>query len=240
MQPFKREQLGILVKLQETETEAYNIKLMLSDVKAKLEKLGIGLKNFKKTIENEENHLNELKSKDRAYESDIQLNLSKIKKSEEKLRSVKTNKEYQMALKEIEDLKTINSQIEDQMLECMDLIEASENLIALKEKEYLRFSEETNNEKENIDMEIIKGKKTLTWLDKEQAEISKNLDPELLKKFQMIKEQQATGIAVAPVKDAVCLGCNMNIPPQMYNELQRFDSLKFCPYCQRIIYWKEL
>jgi predicted nucleic acid-binding Zn-ribbon protein len=29
----------------------------------------------------------------------------------------------------------------------------------------------------------------------------------------------------------------MNIPPQMYNELHRFDSLKNCPHCQRIIYW---
>ena len=82
-------------------------------------------------------------------------------------------------------------------------------------------------------------KKTLMRLDKERVVISKNLEPEFLKKFQMIKEQQVTGIAVVPVKDAVCLGCNMNIPPQMYNELQRCDSLKLCPYCQRIIYWKE-
>ncbi|MCD4805390.1 MAG: nucleotide-binding protein, partial [Desulfobacterales bacterium] len=29
-------------------------------------------------------------------------------------------------------------------------------------------------------------------------------------------------------------------PPQMYNDLQRCDSLKFCPNCQRIIYyWKD-
>ncbi|MEE9535799.1 MAG: C4-type zinc ribbon domain-containing protein, partial [Desulfobacterales bacterium] len=35
---------------------------------------------------------------------------------------------------------------------------------------------------------------------------------------------------------AVCQGCNVNIPPQLYNELQRFDTLMFCPHCQRIIY----
>ncbi len=239
MQPFQREQLEILVKLQEIETESYNIKSMLSAVKDKLEKLDVGLKNFKETIEDEEDHLNELNRRDRTYESDVQLSLSKIKKSEEKLRSVKTNKEYQMSLKEIEDLKTINSQIEDQMLECLDQIEASENLVASKKKEYLRFSDQTNHEKEKIGMEITKGKKTLMRLDKERVVISKNLEPEFLKKFQMIKEQQVTGIAVVPVKDAVCLGCNMNIPPQMYNELQRCDSLKLCPYCQRIIYWKE-
>jgi uncharacterized protein len=31
----------------------------------------------------------------------------------------------------------------------------------------------------------------------------------------------------------------MNIPPQMYNELQRSDILMFCPHCQRIVYWRE-
>jgi len=31
----------------------------------------------------------------------------------------------------------------------------------------------------------------------------------------------------------------MNIPPQMYNELQRYDSLKLCPFCNRILYWDK-
>jgi uncharacterized protein len=42
-----------------------------------------------------------------------------------------------------------------------------------------------------------------------------------------------------PVSDAVCNGCNVNLPPQLYNELQRSDTLRYCPNCQRIIYWKE-
>ena len=29
----------------------------------------------------------------------------------------------------------------------------------------------------------------------------------------------------------------MNIPPQMYNELQRTLELMTCPFCSRIIYW---
>jgi predicted nucleic acid-binding Zn-ribbon protein len=47
------------------------------------------------------------------------------------------------------------------------------------------------------------------------------------------------GIAISQVVNATCSGCNMNIPPQMYNELQKRDSLKFCPNCERIIYWKN-
>ena len=55
--------------------------------------------------------------------------------------------------------------------------------------------------------------------------------------YQLIK--QGDGIAIVDVKNAVCQGCNMNIPPQMYNELQRDISLKYCPSCERIIFWQD-
>jgi hypothetical protein len=46
-------------------------------------------------------------------------------------------------------------------------------------------------------------------------------------------------VGIIAVIDAVCQGCHMNIPPQMYNELQRGDNLTKCPMCQRLIYWKN-
>ena len=71
----------------------------------------------------DENLITELNKKYRAYESDIQSNLGKIGKSQEKLRAVKTNKEYQSSLKEIDDIKAINSKLEDEMLEFLEQIE---------------------------------------------------------------------------------------------------------------------
>ena len=31
----------------------------------------------------------------------------------------------------------------------------------------------------------------------------------------------------------------MNIPPQLYNELQRSEQILCCPNCNRILYWEE-
>ena len=101
------------------------------------------------------------------------------------------------------------------------------------------LSDQANNEKIIINQEAEEGEKKLARLETDWNEVSSKVDPKLMKKYMMIKEQLGRGIAIVPVKDAVCHGCNMNIPPQVYNELQRFDSLKFCPHCQRIIYWKE-
>jgi hypothetical protein len=48
------------------------------------------------------------------------------------------------------------------------------------------------------------------------------------------------GLALAPVSNGTCRGCNMNIPPQLFNVLQRGTTIETCPYCHRIIYWDEL
>ena len=234
-----KERIEVLVKLQQIETETVQIKSELNDVSKRLEDLDSGVKIFEQTIGEQERIINDLKKQYRDYESDIQLNLEKEQKIQAKLRSVKNNKEYQALLKEIEDVGGKNSEIEDKMIEFLDQMDITEKVIATKNDEYTNIFERTKNEKENIKQNAEARKKRLAELEMENAKVSKLLDPELLKRYLIIKEQNQGGIAVVPVKDAVCHGCNVNIPPQLYNELFRCDSLRFCPNCQRIIYIKD-
>jgi hypothetical protein len=234
-----KEQIKILVKLQHLDTETVRIKSTLNDVSKKLENLDSSLKEIEQTIKDQESVLSELKKQYRDYESEVKINLVKNQNGQEKLRLVKTNKEYQSLLKEIEAVKSKNSSIEDKMIECLDRMDETEEIIAKKQDEYLQFSDRIKSEKENIEHEAGINKKKLDEHDMDRKNISGLIDPQLLKKYLIIKEQHQGGLAVVPVKDAVCYGCNVNLPPQLYNELFRCDSLKFCLNCHRIIYLKE-
>ncbi|MFZ0484675.1 MAG: C4-type zinc ribbon domain-containing protein [Desulfobacterales bacterium] len=233
-----KEQIKVLVKLQHLDAESIRIKSTLNDVSKKLKHLDSSLEEIEQTIKDQESVLDGLKKQYRDYESDVKLNLAKINKSQEKLRSVKTNKEYQSLLKEIEDVKSKNSSIEDIMIECLDRIDEAEEIIATKKDEYLQLSDHIKSEKQSIEHDAEIDKKMLDELDMDRKNVSGLIDSQLFKKYLVIKEQQE-GLAVVPVKDAVCHGCNVNLPPQLYNELFRYDSLKFCPNCHRIIYLKE-
>jgi uncharacterized protein len=232
------EQIDNLVKLQGIETESNKIRSILSNVTQRLDSLSSRLNEFEQTTKDEELRLNELKKSYGLYQSDVEMNISRLKKSQEKLASIKTNKEYQSLLKEIENVKTINSQIEDQMLEGLEQMDDIERVLADRNNEYEKLFEQVNKEKQTIAHETEKNNKRLAELDTEWKKFSGKIDPRFLKTYLMVRDK-AGEIAVAPVKDAVCRGCNMNIPAQMYNDLQRCDSLKFCPSCQRIIYWKD-
>ena len=231
-----KEQIHFLVQLQQIEIDASKIQQHIDSVDSRIEALEAGVQDFEKIIEEEEAIISELNQKYKAYETDVQINLERISKSKEKLRSVKTNKEYQSSLKEIEDLEAINSKIEDEMLEFLDHIESTEKKLGDVKSDYSAKLEQANAEKTEILEEADQGKKELTELNARRDDISRGIESELLKKFIETKGKQVNRIAIAAVSDAVCQGCNMNIPPQMYNELHRFDSLQYCPNCQRIVY----
>ncbi|NOQ19272.1 MAG: hypothetical protein GQ571_04795 [Desulfobacterales bacterium] len=239
MPSVTQEQITSLVKLQKIEIETSSIKKQLSTVDQRIEVLDKKLLDFNQTIEEQKSLINELNEKYRTYESDLQMHLDRRKKSEAKLSSVKTNKEYQSSLKEIDDLENINSKIEDDMIEFLDRIEEAENVLKAKTTEFSELETQMKTEKEIIQKEAEEGRHRLGNLDAEWETVSGDIEAEVLATYNQIKENQAYKIGIVAVKDAVCQGCHMNIPPQMYNELQRGDSLKRCPLCERIIYWKD-
>ena len=238
MELITKEQLEALAKLQSMETETNIINTKLNIVPGKIESLDQEVQAIDQRLSDESTRLDELKKAYRKYESDVDENLSKMKKSEEKLREVKTNKEYQSTLKEIGDIKAITSEIEDKMIDCLDQMDEVEKYLSTKKDEFRVLKDQIEIEKDAIHQESEAGRTRITELQAKRDEVSKQVDPKLMKTYMRVQDQR--GVAIVAVNNAVCQGCNLNIPPQMYNELQRGgDSLRFCPHCQRIIYWKE-
>ena len=239
MPKITEEQIVTLVKLQKMDTEAQKLQSFLKEIPVRIGILDERLEKFVRSVEEDENVISELNKKYRTYESDAQINLGKILKSQEKLRSVKTNKEYQSSLKEIEDMKLKNSNIEDEMLEFLEQIERAEKDLSERKQRHSQIVDDTNQEKDSIKRNTEQCKQKLAQLESDRNVVTDALDSTILDIFYRVKAKQSDGVAIAEVKDAVCQGCNLNIPPQMYIDLQHRNSLKNCPSCERIIYWED-
>jgi len=238
MDKIKSEQLDQLATLQDLEVEMRRLRQQLEIEPAAL--IALVVQSDEKQTRRDEcrRRSEELKKEYRSQESDTLLNLDLIKKSQAKLRSVKTNKEYQSLLKEIDEIEKKNSSIEDTMIECLDTIENLEQQIAEQEKDCTELDQQIDEKKAILEKEREELQIRLAELDNRAEGISDGIDSELVRIYNVIKTKKG-GIGIAPVIAAVCQGCHLNIPPQMYNELHRRDSLKICPWCERIIYWKE-
>ncbi len=233
-----KKKLKVLIELQQAEQEADKIKLKLSRVDPLLAALDTQVSDSERNFQEFRERLDGSQKRYRQHESDIQMNQALIKKSREKLGYVKNNKEYQSILKEIEDLQAKISLVEDEMISMLGQIENMEEEIHVKKSEMAKIKEETESEKQIIQQEAVEYRQHLERLEDRIEQIAAQADPDLLRRYRLLKVQ-TRGVAIAAVHQAVCQGCNLNIPPQMFNELQRFTTLTFCPHCQRIIYWEE-
>jgi predicted nucleic acid-binding Zn-ribbon protein len=239
MTAVTRDQIDTLVKVQQIEIETGKLKTYLEKVPSRISSLERELEEFIHSVKGDEAEIEEFNKQYRALEADVQLNLSKIQKSQEKLRSVKTNKEYQSSLKEIDNIKAINSKLEDEMLEYLEKIETAEKAIKDRKQHYTEIVNESNREKESIERDAEQRQENLVDLEAKRVAVATELDAGILEIFKQVKAKQPNLVAIVAVQDAVCQGCNMNIPHQVYNELQRCDSLRYCPSCFRIIYWQD-
>ncbi|MCU0558895.1 MAG: C4-type zinc ribbon domain-containing protein [Desulfobacterales bacterium] len=234
-----RDQTRTLSRLQKLELEVRRLQAMLGKVEEQTGALNAQLQQCEDPVAAAHRQQQELQKQYRSQEAELQANQERIAKSNEKLRAVKTNKEYQSGLKEIDDLKQIGSKLEDQMIACLDEIQAGHRFLKEHQAQADHRAAQIRDELEQVRRDAHESAAHLAAAQAQAAEISRQLPAELLALYRRIRDRKPDGVAVAEVRSAVCGGCHVNIPPQMYNEMQRRDRLKNCPNCDRIIFWEN-
>jgi hypothetical protein len=233
-----REQIRILVEVQDVEMEINKADRQVQLLENEADALEHTAGEHEDHVAQEKAALEDLRKNYRELESESKINAEQIVKSNEKLRSVKTNKEYQSTLKEIEDIRKKNSAVEDRMLEHLEAIEAAEKTIKEKQIEMDDFLRECKEKKEALMAKAQRERQAVETLNEKKSHVSAKADSRWIAVLDDVKKK-VRGLAVVPVQQSICMGCHMNIPPQLFNELQRFDEIRYCPHCQRIIYWQD-
>ncbi len=230
-----RSDIETLVKLQEAETQIVRLNAVLIKVEKEKEKLGSKLTLFEDDLEKNKESYSKAITTCRDIEIEIQVIDDRIIKSNEKLRMVKTNKEYNLFLREVDDNKKRKDVLETELLEHLDEREEKAKIVQEGEKEFNLLKDKINTEQKDIDKRSIDDRELLDEYLAKQKEIGKTLESSLMNRFAKISKMN-NGSAVVSVENEVCMGCFMNIPPQLYIEVQRGDSLISCPQCSRILY----
>ena len=232
------EQVRILIELQRVEMEIVQAERQITGLNAATIDLDCQLAEKKASVAAEQAGLEELKKAYREMDSESAVNDERIVKSEAKLRDVKTNKEYQSILKEIDELRARRSKIEDRMLAQLDHMDAAEAAHTRNVANLSGVVQSTQSDRQSIAAKVRDQQEIIERLNRQKELIGATADPKILAVMTDVK-QKVRGQAVVAAERETCMGCHMNIPAQLYNELQRCDTLRFCPHCHRIIYWRQ-
>ncbi|MBI3783976.1 MAG: hypothetical protein HY270_11300 [Deltaproteobacteria bacterium] len=152
-----------------------------------------------------------------------------------RLNRVRNEKELQALRREIEVGKETNQQREEEILGVLEALEELNAKASDAERAQSELAERASSEAENHRDRIRQLAAEIEAATDSRDRMTQGLDSNVLRKYEQIFARRG-GIAVVEVRNGICLGCHMNLPPQFYNELQRAVDIRSCPNCHRILY----
>ena len=231
-------QIEMLAQIQEKDRKLEGLRQQIMEGPKRIQENEQELDRLLQRLEKEKGRIEETNKLQRQFEGEVEDGFERIKKSKARLLTIKNNKEYQAVLKEIDETEKAIKDKEDKILGIMEEREQLQQTLDEKAKDLSAIRDRVGKEVKSIQAEVDHARQRLSEEEKEREGVAKVVDSGILAKYENLRIARG-GIAVSEVLNATCSGCNMNIPPQMYNELQRRDALRFCPNCERIIYWKN-
>jgi predicted nucleic acid-binding Zn-ribbon protein len=153
-----------------------------------------------------------------------------------RLSELKSNKEYQAHLFEIEVANKKKGDFEEKILLCMEKIEQLQRT-AKEAQEKLSVIEKAFEQEKKVVDELEHNLSTeLANLEAQQQTHSAHVEKGLLSRYNKIKAVRKDQ-ALAEIKEGICSGCRLQLPPQLISEVKRSQDLHTCPYCRRMLYW---
>jgi predicted nucleic acid-binding Zn-ribbon protein len=224
-----------LVELQQLDSKLLEIQRLRRDLPAEMARISQAILGEKERLEEARTQLEALKLQRRKRERDLEVEIDRVKKSQGRLFEVKTNKEYQALLKEIESAKEANNGLEEEILILMEEMDQRANEVKAAEENGRRVEEELSARQESIRTQLggLEGEEQRIRDQRER--VAARVEPLWMGTYNRVSKRHG-GVAVVSVEGGTCRGCYVSIPPQLYNEILKGGPVVQCAFCHRFIY----
>lgn len=232
------EQLRLLIQLQEVDTVLRSLvarKDQLPKVLAELEQRRVA---NQKNLDTVKEALQTAQKNKRDRDQDLETGVQKAERLKARTSEIKNNKEYQALLKEIETIEQENKAIEDEILRLMEKIDAAAAAITTAEQTTREADAAIAAEQKEHEAAAAKIAAELAGVEQEKQRMAQQVEPSVFAKYQRLIATKA-GTAIAEARGESCSGCFMSIPPQVFVNVKKNESIISCPQCNRILYYKE-
>jgi uncharacterized protein len=169
------------------------------------------------------------------FEASIQDLQGKISKYRDQSLDVKTNDQYKALLHEIQFSEQEIRINEDRILEVMVNVEAREKDVKAAEAKLKAETAEIEKEKEDAHRVTAEDQKKLAEWSTKRDGLRSGVNEDLLRHYERVMKFRRTGLA--EVIEQKCMGCQVRLRPQTYNEVFNGQQIVYCDSCQRVLYY---
>ncbi|MEA2600382.1 MAG: uncharacterized protein QOF89_1374 [Acidobacteriota bacterium] len=184
----------------------------------------------------------------RTAEAAVQDSQEKLKKYQQQINKVSTQREYGALLQEIDTVKGQITSGEESALSSLERAESSQKELETLREGFRGIEERYAAEQTRWEAEKPGIARQVEELQGRIATLRQQLPRNVLAQFERILERYPSG-AVAPVRiierpnlkqrEWHCAACNYRVRPQVVVEIRNGGSLIQCESCKRLLYLEE-
>ncbi len=211
--------------LEEKLTEERGV---LNALRESLKALDERLRVERTTVSGADRQRNEL-------QQDIRTMGAQIDHSREKLGRSRTERESQAAQRELEELRKLVRDREEEIKKLDTETSAVRSSVEAGTIDHQRVAEELAIKSSDIELKLSQLEADKSVRGGGREAIVKRLLPATYRRYEQIRGKRGT--ALATTTDGTCKACNIALPPQTFHKLRREPVLEQCPSCNRLIYF---
>jgi hypothetical protein len=224
-----------LINLQKLDKEIADVSLFLENIPSKTEEINKKIETSSQIVTLAKEKMTQNQKKRRDLEATVKDIKEQISKYNRQLNEVKTNREYSILLKEIEEAKQKDNDMEEEIISEMLSADEIEDEIKTASQKYSEAEEKFSKEKDVLQQEEKKFEAKRDKLNQRKEKLVPKIPSDQVSLYLKIYKRKS-GIALSPVKEEFCSLCHLRIRPQVINELKGKEKIILCENCGRILY----
>ncbi len=149
--------------------------------------------------------------------------------------SVRNPKELEDLQRDVESLKRRRSELDDQALEAMEVLEQAQQALGEAQRELQELTDTCRAEQEELHTRQVSLEGEIAMLEGRRAEQATRIDGSLLRLYDHLSATHQRR-AVAKVEGGACQGCRISLPMNLLQRARSGSEVVQCSSCERILY----
>jgi predicted nucleic acid-binding Zn-ribbon protein len=224
-----------LLKLQDADKEIRRLRDEVAELPKRVAVIEQKLAGTKAQLDKAQASVKADEAARRKYDTAISDLRGKISKYRDQSLDVKTNDQYKALLHEIQFAEKEIAANEDKILELMVNADSRDKEVKAAQAELKAETAEIEKEKEQARQRTAEDEKLLAEWRGRRDQLRSGIREDLLRHYERVSKFRGSGIS--EVRDHKCMGCQVMLRPQTYNDVRSGKETVVCDSCQRILYF---
>ena len=230
-------QIGVLANLQIIDQSLRAKTLAVEEGQGRVAALEEAVQAQSAAAASARDELATVSGRQQELETRLSANETKLKDRRMRLARIRSDKDLGVARREVDLLKEETGTIENELISVLEQVEVVGAKLRGIEEELARLRAAMETEAAELRETVARLSGEIERERSVRNALVEGLDGDLRRKYEMIFSRRG-GLAVVEIREGICQGCRMRVPPQLFNEIQRNEQVILCPSCQRMLYWR--